>query len=218
MITSQEIIDYLDKVFDGDSIYMSNFRAWDFEMLMRYGEFDKEDIVLDTGALHSYFSVFLAPFVRQVVTTDDLSWAERDYYAKAKLPPPSDWMSAVNEKSNGAVIAEKADVMNLPYDSEAFQKVLSISTIEHVFDDIKGMQEMRRVLKPGGGLLVTTEYNEKVAMPFDPAGFIRIYNEASIENLCHGFSVEVKDFRRTGQSYAGIPFGTLFLKLKKQNE
>ena len=207
-----KIIEYLKSLFGDDKIYMSNFRGWDFEMLMKHGEFDKDDIVLDTGALHSYFSVYLAQFVRQVVATDDMSWAERDYYAKAKLPPPSEWKSVVNEKSNGVVIAEHADVMDLLYDDESFQKVLSISTIEHVLEDRKGMDEMARVLKPNGLLLMTTEYNENVSMPFDPPGFIRIYNKADIEKLCQGFDIEVMEFNKTGQSYAGIPFGTLFIK------
>lgn len=213
-MTTQKIIKYLKDLFGKNKIFMSNFRGWDFEKILKHGEFDKEDIVLDTGALHSYFSVYLAQFVRQVVTTDDLSWAERDYYKKSKLPPPGEWMKIVNEKSEGVVIAEKADVMKLPYDNESFQKVLSISTIEHVLDDAKGMKEMSRVLKPGGLLLLTTEYNENVSRPYDPAGFIRIYNKADIEELLQGFDIEVKEFTKTGQSYAGIPFGTIFIKAR----
>ena len=217
-MTTQIIIDYLKERFGENKIYMSNFRGWDFEMLMKHGEFNKDDIVLDTGALHSYFSVYLAQFVRQVVTTDDLSWAKRDYYSESKLPSPGEWMNSVNEKSNGVVIAEKADVTNLPYNDDSFQKVLSISTIEHILDDMKGMQEIKRVLKPNGLLLMTTEYNEDISIPYKPIDFMKIYNKADIKNLCQGFKVEERKFNQTGQSYAGIPFGTLFLKLRKYEE
>jgi len=215
-MNTEQIIEYFKSIFGDNKIYMSNFRGWDFEMLLEHGEFNKLDNVLDTGALHSYFSVLLAQFVNKITTTDDLSWADRDYFAKSGLPPITEWMKIVSEKTNGVVTAEKANIMDLPYSDNTFDKVLSISTIEHVFDDLKGMQELKRVLKPNGLLLMTTEYNEKIDMPFDKEGFLRIYNNSSIENLCQGFKVEMKEFNTTGQSYAGIPFGTLFIKLRKE--
>ena len=184
-------------------------------MIMKHGKFNKEDIVLDTGALHSYFSVYLAQFVKKIITTDNLSWADRDYFAKSGLPHPEEWMRVVKEKTNGIVRGERADVTNLPYAENSFDKVLSISTIEHVLDDVKGMKEMKRVLKPDGLLLLTTEYNENQSMLYNKEGFIRIYNESDIKNLYDGFQVEVQDFKETGQSYAGIPFGALFIKARK---
>ena len=214
-MTTDVIIKYLESLFGTNKIYMSNFRGWDFEMIMKFGEFHKDFIVLDTGALHSYFSVYLAQFVRQIVTTDDMSWAERDYFEKAGLPPPGDWIATVSEKSGGVVTAEKADVMNLHYDSRCFHRVLSISTIEHVLDDKKGLEEMKRVLVPDGLLLITTEYNEEISMPYDPDGCLRIYNKKDIEEICRGFKVEKKMYHFTGQQYGDIPFGTIFLKLRK---
>jgi len=42
----------------------------------------------------------------------------------------------------------------LPYASESFDLVTGLDVIEHLNDDVAGLREMRRVLRPGGRLLV----------------------------------------------------------------
>ncbi len=43
----------------------------------------------------------------------------------------------------------------LPFANEQFETVLCLDVLEHLADDFKGLQEIRRVLKPGGRALVT---------------------------------------------------------------
>jgi coenzyme F420 hydrogenase subunit beta len=50
----------------------------------------------------------------------------------------------------------KWDEMRLPFEPEAFDRVLSFETVEHVFPYRNFLIELNRVLKPGGGLLLTT--------------------------------------------------------------
>ncbi|MEJ2744649.1 MAG: Coenzyme F420 hydrogenase/dehydrogenase, beta subunit C-terminal domain [bacterium] len=50
----------------------------------------------------------------------------------------------------------KWDEMRLPFDQETFDHVLSFETIEHVFPYRNFLVEINRVLKPDGGLLLTT--------------------------------------------------------------
>lgn len=50
----------------------------------------------------------------------------------------------------------KWDSMRLPFDGEAFDHVLSFETVEHVFPYRNFLGELNRVLKSGGGLLLTT--------------------------------------------------------------
>ncbi len=67
---------------------VTNYRGWDYEQILEHGEFKSTDVVLDTGALHTYFCVYLAQHVEQVRATDNYSWAKRAYMSEQELPPP----------------------------------------------------------------------------------------------------------------------------------
>lgn len=49
-----------------------------------------------------------------------------------------------------------ADAAHIPYSDETFDLVFSHSVFEHLEDPLRVMREIRRVLKPGGTLLVET--------------------------------------------------------------
>lgn len=44
----------------------------------------------------------------------------------------------------------KADICNLPFEDNAYDVILCNHVLEHIPDDVKAMQELYRVLKPGG--------------------------------------------------------------------
>jgi SAM-dependent methyltransferase len=44
----------------------------------------------------------------------------------------------------------KADITNLPFENNSFDVVLCNHVLEHIKDDTKAMQELYRVMKPGG--------------------------------------------------------------------
>jgi ubiquinone/menaquinone biosynthesis C-methylase UbiE len=50
----------------------------------------------------------------------------------------------------------EADALDLPFEDESFDAVVSFETIEHVNDDARFLSEMRRVLKPGGIFICST--------------------------------------------------------------
>lgn len=57
----------------------------------------------------------------------------------------------------GAVAAfTLGDLTGLPFDSESFDVVVGFEVIEHVDDQARALEELRRVLRPEGVLLVTT--------------------------------------------------------------
>jgi len=163
--------------------YLTGFRQWENILTMLFGGFSPEHVVLDTGAMHTYFSLYLAQFVRSIHVTDSFLWAERSYIKLWGLQEPEEWADYMRRKGNGKLVVEPADVQKLQYPDETFDRVLSISTIEHVLDDKAGMREMWRVLKPGGVLVLSTEYFEKGGLDYNPRSYYRIYDRRSLEEL-----------------------------------
>jgi SAM-dependent methyltransferase len=53
----------------------------------------------------------------------------------------------------GDVIA--GSVLQMPFDSDSFDLAASLDVIEHLEDDLGALRELRRVVAPGGSLLVT---------------------------------------------------------------
>ena len=57
------------------------------------------------------------------------------------------------EREQGEVIA--GSVLEMPLEDASFELAVSLDVIEHLEDDVAALREMRRVVAPGGALLVT---------------------------------------------------------------
>ena len=104
----------------------------------------------------------------------------------------------------------KADICNLPFDDNSFDVILCNHVLEHIPDDIKAMQELYRVLKPGGwGIFqipqdltreITFEDNsitdkKERAKIFGQYDHVRIYGRDYFEKLRNiGFHAEEVDY------------------------
>jgi ubiquinone/menaquinone biosynthesis C-methylase UbiE len=69
----------------------------------------------------------------------------------------------------GTVVVEQGDVTHLPFVDDHFDKVLSIHSIYFWPDRARALEELRRVLRPGGVLVstLTTGKNESAASGSD---------------------------------------------------
>lgn len=194
--------------------YLQNCRMWDYWMVMERAGFKPSDVVLDVGALHTFACVFWQDYVSRVVTTDDFSWGERDY-AKG-LMTPFEWRCVVECLGTPNLRAGHMDLQDIgpAYDVNV-DVVLCISTIEHIIHDRLAMLEMMRVLKPGGKLLLTTEFSNEHPKPYseEDGSWYRVYNDEQIALLTEGLNVTHSAINPDAY---GHPFNTLFLEITKE--
>jgi 2-polyprenyl-6-hydroxyphenyl methylase/3-demethylubiquinone-9 3-methyltransferase len=110
-----------------------------------------------------------------------------------------------------------ADITRLPYSDNAFDKVVLSEVLEHLPDDLAGLLEVRRVLKPDGAIAITVP-NHDYPFLWDPVnwmrerlnlapirdGFfgglwtnhVRLYSREEILDLLRRADLEVEDVRQ----------------------
>jgi SAM-dependent methyltransferase len=68
-----------------------------------------------------------------------------------ELSPTS--VGLARERGAGEVV--EGSVLEMPFAADAFEMAASLDVIEHLEDDLQALRELRRVVAPGGSLLVT---------------------------------------------------------------
>jgi SAM-dependent methyltransferase len=137
------------------------------EILLRHQEF-VSGTVLDLGCGSRPYEGYFNGRVRQ--------WVGADYPAGGH--PPARRVDVF------------ADAMQLPLAGESFDTVLCTQVLEHVPEPLDLLREARRVLRPGGHLVLTApQYN---ALHGEPQDFYR-YTRYGLDHLARkaGFAVKV---------------------------
>lgn len=68
-----------------------------------------------------------------------------------ELSPTS--LGLARERGAGEVV--EGSVLEMPFEAGAFELAASLDVIEHLEDDLQALRELRRVVAPGGSLLIT---------------------------------------------------------------
>ncbi|MDA9056881.1 methyltransferase domain-containing protein [Flavobacteriaceae bacterium] len=72
---------------------------------------------------------------------------EQAFYKRFKKIKHLDY---VTTDLNSPIAMVKADICDLPFESNSFDVILCNHVLEHILDDTKAMQELYRVMRPGG--------------------------------------------------------------------
>jgi SAM-dependent methyltransferase len=108
-----------------------------------------------------------------------------------------------------AVRLVRADASMLPFPNGSFNAVVSFETLEHVPDAAAMVAELRRVLKPGGPLVLSTP-NRSFGPPERHTGnkfHIREFTADEVRDLLQTHFAEVRLFgQRPSAAYRYVPF------------
>lgn len=81
-------------------------------------------------------------------------------------------VSSVLEKNGISVDLKKGNILDKIYSAEEFDLIVAFSVFEHIDNVVPILQEMNRILKPGGSLLVGMPRVDKfMAMLFEHIGY-----------------------------------------------
>jgi SAM-dependent methyltransferase len=168
--SNDEITDYTDRVKKlGLPISSDNSKNWD--TLIAYSEItkktSKESVVLDAGA---------------EIYSRMLPWLFLSGYKK---------LFGINivfskDFKRGAIHYSYGDITNSKFPPNHFDAVTCLSVIEHGVDTEKFLRETNRILKPGGKLILSTDYYET---PIDTTGKyayghqVKVFDKKDMENM-----------------------------------
>jgi SAM-dependent methyltransferase len=92
------------------------------------------------------------------------------------------------------------DATRLPFTDASFDRVIASEVMEHVPDDGAALEELTRVLRPGGTIAVTIPawlaervcwaITDEYHAPFVEGGHVRIYTEATLRHRMRAAGLE----------------------------
>ncbi len=129
--------------------------------LLGYLDIKDSDLVLDCGCGEGFYSVLLSELYQCRVIAVDI---DRELLEKAKK-----W---IGKRKN--VSFQVADIIELPFGDETFNKIILSEVLEHIPDDGRAIKEIYRVLKKGGIVGITIP-NHNYPLFWDPFNKIREY-------------------------------------------
>jgi SAM-dependent methyltransferase len=105
-------------------------------------------------------------------------------------------------RRRGLQNVRQGEAEHLPYEDASFDLVTGLDVVEHLDDDVAGLSEMRRVLRPGGyALLFVPAFMFLWGVQDDISHHRRRYTRAGLEKAVRAAGLEVERV-----SYANLTF------------
>lgn len=169
---------YLSKVYDRVNPYIWNeaMRSRALDML----DIDDHDTVLDVGCGTGFGTEGLLEFSENVYGLDQsVHQLEK---ARAKLDGTS-------------VVFTRGDAERLPYRDDRFDVIWSSGSIEYWPNPVRALEEFRRVVKPGGQVLVVgpnyppwpviQQFMDTIMLFYDEDEAQRMFEAAGFDDIRH---------------------------------
>ena len=132
---------------------------------------------------------------------------EQAFYRRFRKLPNLDYTTT---DLNSPLADVKADICDLPFEDKSFDFILCNHVLEHIPDDTKAMNELYRILKPGGNAILQipqdldsakTFQDDSITDPkerakiFGQYDHVRVYGRDFFDKLrAVGFKVEEVDY------------------------
>ena len=167
------VYDLIENVYNGKA----NRRTTDYVASLM----EEDDLVLECACGTGMFSVKIAPRVKELVATDFSDGMLKKTKKKCR------------DLEN--VTVENADITNLRFADNTFDKVVAANVIHLLDDPQKAIDELKRVVKPGGLIIIPTYIHfgeSKAAKLFNKAGanFKRYFNEETYKEFFKEMGIE----------------------------
>lgn len=101
---------------------------------------------------------------------------------------------------HGDAGAVNGDAVRLPFPDDTFDRIIASEVLEHVPDDVGALDELMRVLRPGGMIAATIpawlpeqicwKLSEEYHAPFVVGGHVRIYTESELREKMKAAGLE----------------------------
>ena len=128
------VYDLIENIYNGKA----NARTTDYVASLMSGD----DRVLECACGTGMFSVKIAPRVKELVATD---------FAEGMLKK-----AAAKCRKFDNVTVEPGDITSLKYEDSSFDKAVAANVIHLLDDPSKAIAELKRVVKPGGTIIIPT--------------------------------------------------------------
>ncbi len=115
-------------------------------------------------------------------------------------------VSKYSTKNHAAVVA---DVFDLPFSENTFDCIVASEIIEHTVDPKKFMEALLKVLKPGGILILSTPYREKIEyslcvhcnQPTPKNAHLHTFDKEILKKLILDLSVSIERMQLVGNKF-----------------
>lgn len=91
------------------------------------------------------------------------------------------------------------DILNLPIEDESFDYVLCTEVLEHVFNPIEAIKELRRICKTGGKIIITTPFTSGLHQ--EPYHYYSGFSPHFYKKIGEKYCLSIEDFQSQGDFF-----------------